>query len=93
MEWITQTNLYLRMMSLFSKFFNAFKPKPKLSKTQLNKIINQSISKNEKLLENLGDEMDYDGMGNYGRFPPIIGDDYPTYEQIVKEYHESQDSK
>lgn len=81
------------MMNLFSKIFNAFKPKSKLSKTQLNKIINQSISKNEKMLENLGDEMDYDGMGNYGRFPPIIGDDYPTYEQIVKEYHESQDSK
>jgi len=86
------------MMNLFSKFFNVFKPKPKLSKTQLNKIINQSISKNEKLLENLGDEMDYDGMdydgmGNYGRFPTIIGDDYPTYEQIVKEYHESQNSK
>ena len=36
--------------------------------------------------------MDYDGMGNYGRFPPIIGDDYPTYEEIVKEY-ESQNSK
>ena len=36
--------------------------------------------------------MDYDGMGNYGRFPPIIGDDHPTYEEIVKEY-ESQNSK
>jgi len=41
----------------------------------------------------LGDDMDYDGMGNYGRFPPIIGDDYPTYEQIIKEYNESQNSK
>ena len=56
-------------MSLFSKIFNIFKPKPKLSKTQLNKIIHQSISKNEKFFENLGDDMDYDGMGNYGRFP------------------------
>ena len=92
MEWITQTNLYLRMMSLFSKIFSIFKPKPKLSKTQLNKIIHQSISKNEKLFERLGDEMDYDGMGNYGRFPPIIGDDYPTYEQIINEYENSKQS-
>ena len=36
--------------------------------------------------------MDYDGMGDNGRFPPIkkqkeiIGDDYPTYEQLIKEY-------
>ena len=80
------------MMSLFSKIFSIFKPKPKLSKTQLNKIIHQSISKNEKLFERLGDEMDYDGMGNYGRFPPIESDDHPTYEQIIKEY-ESQNSK
>jgi hypothetical protein len=80
-------------MSLFSKIFNIFKPKQKLSKTQLNKIIHQSIFENEKSFENLGDEMDYDGMGNYGRFPPIIGDDYPTCEQIIKEYNESQNSK
>ena len=76
------------MTNLFSKIFNIFKPKPKLSKNQLNKIIHQSISENEKSFENLGDEMDYDG-----RFPPIIGDDYPTYEQIIKEYNESQNSK
>jgi hypothetical protein len=79
-------------MSLFSKIFSAFKPKSKLGKTQLNKIIHQSISKNEKLFERLSDEVDYDGMGNYGRFPPIIGDDHPTYEEIIKEY-ESQNPK
>ena len=73
-------------MSLFSKIFSFFKPKPRLDKTQLNKIIHQSISKNEKLLERLGDETDYDGMGNYGRFPPIESDDYPTYEEVIKEY-------
>lgn len=26
---------------------------------------------NEKILEHLGDEADYDGMGDWGRFPPI----------------------
>jgi len=59
----------------------------------MDELINESINKNESLLERLGDDMDYDGMGNYGRFPPIIGDDYPTYEQIIKEYNESQNSK
>ena len=93
MEWKTRTNLFLCTMSLFSKIFSIFKPTPKLSKDQMNKLINESINKNESLLERLGDDMDYDGMGNYGRFPPIIGDDYPTYEQIIKEYHESQNSK
>ena len=58
----------------------------------MDELINESINKNESLLERLGDDMDYDGMGNYGRFPPIIGDDYPTYEQVIKEY-ESQNSK
>ena len=44
------------------------------------------------------DIVDYDGHGNWGRFPPIkkqkeiIGDDYPTYEQLIKEY-ELQNSK
>lgn len=58
----------------------------------MDELINESINKNESLLERLGDDMDYDGMGNYGRFPPIIGDDYPTYEQLIEEY-ESQNSK
>jgi hypothetical protein len=80
-------------MSLFSKIFSFFKSTPKLSKEQMDELINESINKNESLLERLGDDMDYDGMGNYGRFPPIIGDDYPTYEQIIKEYNESQNSK
>ena len=79
-------------MSLFSKIFNIFKPTPKLSKKQMDELINESINKNESLLQRLGDDMDYDGMGNYGRFPPIIGDDYPTYEQVIKEY-ESQNTK
>ena len=36
----------------------------------INKAINDSMIKNERILERLGDHMDYDGMGNYGRFPP-----------------------
>ena len=36
----------------------------------INKAINDSMVKNERILERLGDHMDYDGMGNYGRFPP-----------------------
>ena len=54
--------------------------------------MNESMNKNERNFERLGDDMDYDGIGNHGRFPPIIGDDYPTYEQIIKEY-ESQNTK
>ena len=40
-------------------------------KRKVKKAINESIEKNEKALERLGDEADYDGMGDWGRFPPI----------------------
>lgn len=43
----------------------------RLSKKKLDRIICDSIDKNEKILEQLGDELDYDGMGDWGRFPPI----------------------
>ena len=80
-------------MSLFSKIFSVFKKKePRLTKEQIKELTNIIIHKNQNALNELGDFMDYDGMGNYGRFPPIIGDDYPTYEDIIKEY-ESQNSK
>lgn len=80
-------------MSLFSKIFSFFKKKePRLTKEQIKELTNIVIQKNQNALNELGDFMDYDGMGNYGRFPPIIGDDHPTYEEIVKEY-ESQNSK
>ena len=42
-----------------------------LSKKKIKKQINNSINKNEKILEQINDQMDYDGMGNYGRFPPL----------------------
>ena len=80
-------------MSLFFKIFSVFKKKePRLTKEQIKELTNIIIQKNQNALNELGDFMDYDGMGNYGRFPPIIGDDYPTYEDIIKEY-ESQNSK
>ena len=34
------------------------------------RTINKSTNKKEKNLEQINDQMDYDGMGNYGRFPP-----------------------
>jgi len=40
-------------------------------KKKIKKQINNSINKNEKILEQINDQMDYDGMGNYGRFPPL----------------------
>jgi len=41
------------------------KDKPKLSKAQINELIDL----NKDILVRLGDDADYDGMGNYGRFP------------------------
>ena len=40
-------------------------------KRKVNNIIKDSMIKNERILEQLNDNADYDGMGNYGRFPPI----------------------
>ena len=40
-------------------------------KKKIKKQINNSTNKNEKILEQINDQMDYDGMGNYGRFPPL----------------------
>ena len=75
------------MTNLFSKIFSAFKKKePKLTKSQIRELLAEVRKARQ------ADVADYDGMGNYGRFPPIIGDDYPTYEEIIKEY-ESQNSK
>tara|TARA_A200000159_G_C7172967_1_gene276237 strand:+ start:320 stop:493 length:174 start_codon:yes stop_codon:yes gene_type:complete len=51
-----------KLKQIFTSFFR---------KQHLKRVAKQSINKNEKILERLGDEADYDGMGNYGRFPPI----------------------
>lgn len=33
--------------------------------------VNEFIELNKDALLRIGDDADYDGMGNYGRFPPI----------------------
>jgi len=45
---------------------------PKLSVAQIDELI--ELNKDTSL--RIGDDADYDGMGNYGRFPPM--------EKIVK---------
>lgn len=42
-----------------------------LKKRLIKKAVKHSLDKNERILEQLNDNMDYDGMGNHGRFPPI----------------------
>tara|TARA_B100000035_G_scaffold258006_1_gene228229 strand:+ start:277 stop:480 length:204 start_codon:yes stop_codon:yes gene_type:complete len=67
-------------MSLFSKIFSAFKKRePKLTESQMKELMDEVIDKNKNILEKLDDKT-----------PPIIGDDYPTYEQIVNEYKNSK---
>jgi len=46
------------------------KEEPKLSKSQIDEL----IEADKDILIRLGDDADYDGMGNYGRFPPIKKD-------------------
>lgn len=43
------------------------KDEPKLSKTQIDEL----IELNNDILVRIGDDADYDGMGDWGRFPPI----------------------
>ena len=61
MEQLKKTKKNIQMTNLIKKIIWLF---------CRNKTINKSINKHEKVFENLGDNMDYDGMGNYGRFPP-----------------------
>ena len=57
-------------LNRFNSFVN--KRSQKLSTQQIDEL----IEINKDALARLGDNADYDGMGNYGRFPPI--------EKIVK---------
>ena len=50
----------------FPRLFKKTK-EPKLSVAQIDEL----IETNKDLLVQLGDEADYDGMGDWGRFPPI----------------------
>lgn len=63
----TIINFVKRLPRLFRK-----DKKPKLSVAQIDEL----IEINKDILVRLGDDVDYDGMGNYGRFPPI--------EKVVK---------
>lgn len=55
-------NYIKRLPRLFSKT-----EKPRLSVSQIDRL----IETNKEVLNNLGDNADYDGMGDWGRFPPI----------------------
>lgn len=62
-------NFIKRLLRIYNlKKFNSFKvsSEPKLSKQQIDEL----IEINKEVLTNIGDDMDYDGMGNHGRFPP-----------------------
>lgn len=58
----TIINFTKRFARLFRK-----KKEPKLSVAQINEL----IETNKDSFINLGDNLDYDGMGDWGRFPPI----------------------
>jgi hypothetical protein len=58
----TIINFIKRLPRLFRR-----ENKSELSVTQIDELIDL----NEDALLRIGDDADYDGMGNYGRFPPI----------------------
>ncbi len=58
-------NFTKRLFRLFRK-----DKKPRLSVAQIDEL----IELNKDVLVRIGDDADYDGMGNYGRFPPIKKD-------------------
>lgn len=64
----TIINFTKRLLRLYHlKKFNSFKIKPKLSEAQIEEL----IETNKDTFSRMGDEVDYDGMGDWGRFPPI----------------------
>ena len=58
----TIINFIKRLPRLFRK-----DKKPRLSVAQIDEL----IETNKDAFSRLGDEADYDGMGDWGRFPPI----------------------
>ena len=62
----------VRLVHLSRFNFFAKKKRSKLSVEQIDELIDL----NKDILVRIGDDADYDGMGNYGRFPPI--------EKVVK---------
>tara|TARA_Y100001937_G_C7070824_1_gene308286 strand:+ start:814 stop:1026 length:213 start_codon:yes stop_codon:yes gene_type:complete len=57
----------LRLIQLRRFNFFVNKKSTKLSTEQIDEL----IEANKDALINLGDNADYDGMGDWGRFPPI----------------------
>ena len=55
-------NFIKRLVRLFKK-----EKEPQLSVAQVNEL----IEINKDAFSRMGDEADYDGMGDWGRFPPI----------------------
>ena len=55
-------NFVKRLVRLFRR-----EKRSKLSVAQIDEL----IETNKDVLVQLGDEADYDGMGDWGRFPPI----------------------
>ena len=55
-------NFIKRLVRLFKK-----EKEPKLSVAQIDEL----IELNKDAFSRMGDEVDYDGMGDWGRFPPI----------------------
>ena len=55
-------NFVKRLVRLFRR-----EKQSKLSVAQIDEL----IETNKDILVQLGDEADYDGMGDWGRFPPI----------------------
>ena len=58
----TIINFIKRLPRLFRK-----DKKPRLSVAQVDEL----IEINKDAFSRMGDEVDYDGMGDWGRFPPI----------------------
>lgn len=57
----------VRLVHLSRFIFFAKKTRSKLSVEQIDELIDL----NKDILIRLGDDADYNGMANYGRFPPI----------------------
>ena len=67
---INFTKRLVRLIRLSRFNFFVKKKNSKLSVTQIDELIDL----NKDILVRIGDDADYDGMGNYGRFPPIKKD-------------------
>ena len=54
------------MIALIKSWIHKF-----IHRKKVDSAIKDCMIKNERILELIGDDADYDGMGDWGRFPPI----------------------